>query len=234
MAPFLLLLTTAAFCLPQKSVRPSVMSFLATPLDFVFKGYSIWLELEQVENDLDKALEAAAVDLDVDVIPEPHVTAIYGMTHLTETQVLQHFRESLIPKVQSWPELRVQGFKVDKSFDGINGQEMDMAWMEIEFETSEAHEELVDIVHNAFCRDGVRVRPWQPHVSIAYENPDVAKVNLDFAMEFVKQFPLLITQSTRQVTAVSVWKTEGKMAEWKCLDRHKLSKSAVEQLNPAR
>jgi hypothetical protein len=45
------------------------MSLLATPLDFVFKGYSIWLELEQVESDLDKAVDAAAVDLDVHAIP---------------------------------------------------------------------------------------------------------------------------------------------------------------------
>ena len=198
------------------------MSLLATPLDFVFKGYSIWLELEQVENDLDRALQAAAVDLDVDVIPEPHVTAIYGMTHLTESQVLTQFRESLVPRIQSWPELRVQGFKVDKSFDGQDGQEMDMAWMEIEFETLEAHEELVDVVHDAFCHDGTRVRPWQPHVSIAYENPDVAKVNLEFAVEFIQQFPLLIAQTSRQVTAISLWKTQGKMQEWKCLDRHKL------------
>ena len=54
--------------------------------------------------------------------------------------------------------------------------------MEVEFETSEAHEELVDAVYEAF-HDGVRVRPWEPHVSIAYENPDIAKVNLDFAIE---------------------------------------------------
>lgn len=45
------------------------MSLLATPLDFVFKGYSIWLELNQVESDLDKAVEAAAIDLDVHAIP---------------------------------------------------------------------------------------------------------------------------------------------------------------------
>lgn len=127
MAPFFLLLT--AFCLSKNSVRRPTMSLPATPLDFVFKGYSIWLELEQaIDNDLDKALEAAAFDLDVDVIPEPHVTAIYGMSHLSETEVLRRFREGLVPRVEAWPELRVKGFRVDKSFDGVDGQEMVSFW----------------------------------------------------------------------------------------------------------
>lgn len=97
---------------------------LAVPLDFVFKGYSIWLELAQNANDLDDALDEAARDLDVDRIPAPHVTVIYGMTHLSETEVLRQFREELVPNLQTWPDLRVKGFKVDKSFDGVDGQEM--------------------------------------------------------------------------------------------------------------
>ena len=199
----------------------------ATPLDFVFKGYSIWLELEQQANDLYRALEAAALDLDVHCIPAPHVTAIYGISHLSETEMLRRFRKNLVPRVESWPELRAIGFKVDKSYDGVDGQEMDMAWMEVEFETSEAHEELVDIVYNAF-HDGVRIRPWQPHVSIAYENPDIAKVNLEFAVDFMKRFPTLTSQTSRQVKAISVWSTQGKMEDWKCLDRCELVVSAVD------
>ena len=100
------------------------MSLPATPLDFVFRGYSIWLELEQHSDDLDLALSAAAQALDVECIPAPHVTALYGMNHLTETQVLRRFRERLMPRVVSWPELRVKGFKVDKCYDGVDGQEM--------------------------------------------------------------------------------------------------------------
>jgi hypothetical protein len=55
--------------LTPKIGRYPNMSLSATPLDFVFKGYSIWLELEQVDSDLDKAVDAAAVDLDVHAIP---------------------------------------------------------------------------------------------------------------------------------------------------------------------
>lgn len=106
-----------------RSVRYQ-MSLQVTPLDFVFRGYSIWLELEQTDGDLDAALKAAAHDLDVDCIPAPHVTVVYGISHLSENQILELFQEKLIPRVQSWPELHVKGFKVDKSFDGVDGQEM--------------------------------------------------------------------------------------------------------------
>lgn len=107
-----------------------------------------------------------------------------------------------------------------------------MAWMEVEFETSEAHEELVDVVYDVF-HDGTRVRPWEPHVSIAYENPNIAKVNLDFAVKFMERFPTLTAQTTRQVKAMTVWRTEGKMEQWKCLDRCELMKAAGADLDPA-
>jgi len=105
--------------------------------------------------------------------------------------------------------------------------------MEVEFETSEAHEELVDAVYEAF-HDGIRVRPWEPHASIAYENPDIAKVNLDFAVKFMERYPTLTAQTTRQVKAMSVWRTEGKMENWKCLDRCELMERAATEVNPAR
>lgn len=106
--------------------------------------------------------------------------------------------------------------------------------MEVEFETSEAHEELVDAVYEAF-HDGVRVRPWEPHVSIAYENPDIAKVNLDFAIKFMEQYPTLTSQTTRRIKAISVWRTEGKMEDWKCLDRYEFVEVAAEvEVDPAR
>lgn len=103
--------------------------------------------------------------------------------------------------------------------------------MEVEFETSEAQEQNVDIVFDAF-HDGTRVRPWEPHVSIAYENPDIAKVNLDFAVNFMERYPTLTAQTTRQVKAITVWRTQGKMEDWKCLDRCELVEAA--EVDPAR
>jgi hypothetical protein len=127
------------FVLARTGRHPN-MSLLATPLDFVFKGYSIWLELEQVESDLDKAVDAAALDLDVHAIPgtltgvfvrtlcgvgvkisnhrllfpllAPHVTVIYGISHLSEDECLKRFREDLATRLQAWQDLRVKGLKV--------------------------------------------------------------------------------------------------------------------------
>ena len=94
-----------------------------------------------------------------------------------------------------------------------------MAWMEVEFETSEAHECLCDAVHNTFYHDSPRARPWTPHLSLAYENPSIAKVNLPFAIDFMERFPTLTTKATRQVKAMSLWRTKGRMEDWKCLER---------------
>lgn len=112
-----------AFILPHSGYNPT-MPLQATPLDFEFRGYSIWLEISQEQGDLDSALDAAANSLDVDPIPAPHVTVIYGISHLSEAEILTNFREKLVPFLDSWPELRVAGWKVDKSFDGVDGQEM--------------------------------------------------------------------------------------------------------------
>lgn len=201
------------------------MSVQATPLDFEFRGYSVWLELEQIHSDLDKAIQAAAVALDVHEIPAPHVTAIYGIDHLSEDEILQRFRNDLAPRLTRWPVLHTKGFRVDVSLDGVAGQEMDMAWMEVEFETSENHEDLVDTVYETFYnKDDLRLRPWTPHLSIAYENPSIAKVDLPFAVKFMEEFPALSSQPTRTVAGVALWRTKGRMEDWMCLDRFDLTK----------
>jgi hypothetical protein len=102
-----------------------------------------------------------------------------------------------------------------------------MAWMEVEFETSEAHEYLCDAVHGTFYDNySSRARPWAPHLSIAYENPSIAKVNLPYAVDFMERFPTLTSQETRQVKAMSLWRTKGRMEDWKCLHRFVLREAA--------
>ena len=46
--------------------------------------------------------------------------------------------------------LRPIGMVADVELDGVNGGTMDMAWCEITFASSDAHEKLVDIVHDIF------------------------------------------------------------------------------------
>ena len=43
-------------------------------LRFSFSGYSIWLDPEQYNSDLDKAIKVASKELGVYPIPAPHVT----------------------------------------------------------------------------------------------------------------------------------------------------------------
>lgn len=102
--------------------------------------------------------------------------------------------------------------------------------MEVEFETSEAHECLCDAVHNTFYDySSPRPRPWAPHLSIAYENPSIAKVNLPFALDFMERFPTLTNQETRCVKAMSLWRTKGRMEDWKCLHRFAFQEAAASE-----
>src|SRR5687767_11153251 len=50
----------------------------------------------------------------------------------------------------------------------------DMAWIEISHDTSEEHEMLIDLFYEAFYNNAhvKRKRPWLPHTSLAYDNPE--------------------------------------------------------------
>ena len=71
------------------------------PLRFVFTGYSLWLELEQVDiddkglGDLDRAMVDAADRFNLEgAIPSPHVTALYGINTIRdEVEMRRVFRE---------------------------------------------------------------------------------------------------------------------------------------------
>jgi len=210
-----------------------------THLHFAFRGYSIWLELEQFRGDLDLALDIASRDLHVVRIPGPHVTVVYGMTHLSEDEVLERF-DRLRDVVRSWPSFHVKGIHTDTSYDGVDGEDMDMAWIEITLGTSREHQKLVDDVLHVFFDDknhstigtapdpqnnGELQRPkWKPHLSLVYENPDMAKSNLHYSLTIMKRLPSLTQHTHRRVTAVSLWKTEGKMASWELLRRYPLDR----------
>jgi hypothetical protein len=91
------------------------------PLKFIFKGYSVWLELESFENDLDAVLQTASTELGVHKIPSPHVTVIYGVSHLPEWQVRKNFRDIVLEQIPEWPPLKHKGFITDVEYEGVNG-----------------------------------------------------------------------------------------------------------------
>ena len=77
-----------------------------------------------------------------------------------------------------------------------------------------------------------RSNPWVPHLSLCYDNPEGFGPNLTRpAIErFMReQCPTLrnvlddcidTDKFSRAVTGISLWRTSGTMAEWKCLDRY--------------
>jgi hypothetical protein len=90
-------------------------------LRFVFAGYSIWLEPEQFHSDLASAIQVASKEVDTYPIPAPHVTLIYGMSDLSEKEMIKRFRVVFSNEVRTWPTLRHKGFISDIALDGVNG-----------------------------------------------------------------------------------------------------------------
>ena len=86
-------------------------------LRFVFKGYSIWLELEQVNGDIDIAIALASKQINVHPIPTPHVTVIYGMNHLSEDDMKDRF-QSL--KSLTWPPLEATKLYHGVEYHGVD------------------------------------------------------------------------------------------------------------------
>ena len=89
----------------------------------MFAGYSIWLEPEQFQGDLEAAIRTASKELDVIPVPAPHSTVIYGISHLEEAEVKKRFQQ-LAFKLTEWPRLEHKGFITDIELNGVNGGEM--------------------------------------------------------------------------------------------------------------
>jgi hypothetical protein len=149
-----------------------------------------------------------------------------------------------------WPTLLPKGVLVDTEYDGINGGTMDMTWMEISLSTSAEHERYVDAVHAHFCGSGgsserchtappvcQRPRPWVPHLSLCYDNPEDSNFDLDGGMDVVARYPSLLGGGGGKgddedgdgggliPSGLSLWNTEGQMNQWVCLERIEFSTS---------
>jgi hypothetical protein len=101
-----------------------------------------------------------------------------------------------------------------------------MSWAEITMSNTQEHEDQLDMLYDIFfndtnCKDPVnhRSRPWKPHISIAYDNPESTFLNLKDIINELLQIPTLLQRSQRKVTGISLWRTEGKLSDWKCLER---------------
>jgi hypothetical protein len=221
-----------------------------TPLAFQFRGYSIWLELEKlpgegeeqtVDNNhnysnhtiLDAVVSFAAAARHVQRIPGPHVTVLYGIEEEHE-KVLEQFRMLRDSHLTFGKEPLVPiSYKMDVSYDGVDGQDMDMTWMEITYANHEGHQANVNLVRDIMTPvktvssttttvaddNAVLPPPWSPHLSIFYENPSPI-LDTTFADAIIAKFPTLLLP--RRPIAMSLWSTKGTMSEWKLIDRFPL------------
>lgn len=188
-----------------------------TPLQWVFKGLTIWIEYEEHNRDLSRAVEDASQFYGTEQIPVPHSTAIYGMTHFSDQQATEKLLEVEKAFPNGWPSIMDKPISVkqDLAVEGRPGQVCSISWSELTLKTNDQHEQAIDKLCEIF--EVNRTRPWTPHLSLAYDNPEDSVLNLADTIGYVAQNPSLF--SARRVKAVSLWDTNGKMAKWKCLER---------------
>lgn len=190
-------------------------------LQWEFKGLTLWLELEEFDNDLTNAISDLSSKHNSPFIPKPHTTAIYGMEHLTVEEAKAKL-QSLRTRIDQWPTFaKPTGVTQDIAQVGRPGQVCSIAWSELTLSTNEEHEQALDALYELFYGDSSkRERPWKPHNSIAYDNPEDNTLSLLDTVLYASRNPTLLGKE-RRVEAISLWNTEGKMEDWKCLDRVK-------------
>jgi len=189
------------------------------PLQWNFHGLTLWVEFEEFDNDLTTAIQDAASFYGTEQIPMPHATAAYGMEHISleEAKEKLHQLPSVLPDGK-WPVMqRPVAVKQDIAVEGRPGQVCSIAWAELTLASNEEHEMALDEVYRLFGL-GERKGPWTPHISLAYDNPEETVLNLGDTVSYVTQHPTLLMKQ-RKVEGISLWSTQGKLADWKCVDR---------------
>jgi hypothetical protein len=188
------------------------------PLQWKFHGLTLWVEYEEFDNDLIKANYHFASMYGTQAIPTMHTTAIYGMQHLEVTEAQRRLAQipSVLPNGK-WPPMGPPvAVKQDISIEGRPGEVASISWAELTLKTDEDHEAALDAVSQLFQVE--RTGPWTPHLSLAYDNPEDSVLQLYDMVAYTMQHSSLL-EKERRIQAISLWSTEGKMEDWKCLDR---------------
>lgn len=234
---------------PSPPLQPSSSTPLQQrrKLQWEFKGLTLWLELEEFDNDLTRAVEDFSSKHSSPWIPQPHTTAIYGMEHLSHEEASRrlHKVKDVMPNGM-WPSFaKPTGVTSDIAVCGRPGQVCSIAWSELTLASNDEHENALDALYTLFYSNSVedamdgespprqtsssttnnivvempeRHRPWKPHNSIAYDNPETNTLSLLDTITYMSVNPTLLG-CERRVKAISLWSTVGKMEEWSCIDR---------------
>ena len=204
----------------------SLVTAKREPLQWEFKGLTLWLEFEEFERDLSRANEFISGKYGTELIPLVHATAIYGMEHIDESEAIQRMPEikDVLPG-GDWPVMDPPiAVKQDLSEEGKPGQVCTISWAELTLKSNEQHERAMDALCELFGVE--RKGPWTPHISLAYDNPHESILNLADIISYATVMPTLL-RNPRRVKAISLWNTRGKMSEWTCLERVNLLEDDV-------
>lgn len=189
-----------------------------TPLQFEFRGYSVWLEVQ--DETLTKALAHASAQLHVQTIPQAHVTVLYGImvNEEEEEQALRQHFQTLATNVFAtggWPggPFTVQ----DVTSHTQDDDDFSFGWTELTLHNDNLeHRRMVEDIQEHFL--GQEQQPWLPHVSLVYENLAPDTIGRQALKESLLQsFPNLMTTPIL-VTHISLWKTMGTMQKWERLE----------------
>lgn len=141
------------------------------------------------------------------------------MEHLSIEEAKARLRRvrEVIPQ---WPTFaKPTGVTSDIAVCGKPGQVCSIAWSELTLATNPQHETALDLLYELFYgQDYHRDRPWKPHNSVAYDNPETNCLSLLDTIMYASQNPSLLGME-RRVAAISLWSTVGKMGDWECLER---------------
>ena len=109
---------------------------------------------------------------------------------------------------------------------------MDMVWAELGIKKEWKHTEIVEIAERLFVFGAQSSSPfdcaakraslWRPHLSLAYDNVKDPCLNLGRVLEAVGEVGKTLVEGERKVKGMSLWNMNGRMEEWKCIDRFKI------------
>ena len=141
------------------------------------------------------------------------------MEHLSIEEARARLRtvKDIIPQ---WPIFaKPTGITSDIAQCGRPGQVCDIAWSELTLATNPQHEAALDLLYELFYGPVYsRDRPWKPHNSVAYDNPETNCLSLLDTIMYASQNPSLLGME-RRVASIALWSTVGKMEDWRCLER---------------
>ena len=95
------------------------------PLQWEFAGLTLWIELEEFSHDLTSCIAYMSHRYGVELIPQSHMTAIYGMDHLSQEEASERLRWKVKEALPGgrWPKFKAPiGIVQDVAVAGNPGQ----------------------------------------------------------------------------------------------------------------